>query len=170
MTTTKGESGGLSARERGNLRLLLIANTTSTGGTQITAVALPLLLIQNFQVSAFVLGLFAAARYVPFIVLGVPIGAYVGARDDPKRTMLLADGVRLIALALVPVLWLLDLLSIPVLFVIVLAVASLRVVHDLSSGLFVVRGFDRKNWLTANSRMDSLFSVMESVGPPIAGA
>lgn len=170
MSGTEQATAGLSARERWNLRLLLIAETTSTGGTQVTAVALPLLLIQSFAISPFVLSAFAAARYLPYVFLGVPIGRYVDTQRDPRRTMLAADATRLLTIVLVPVLWLVHALVVPVLFVIILAVASLRVLYDLSSSVFVVRSFDRSNWLTANSRVDSLFAVMESAGPPIAGA
>lgn len=171
MTAAQQEStrSGLSAQERRNLTLLLIGETTSTGGTQITAIALPLLLVQSFRISALTLSLFAAARYLPYIFLGVPLGMYADSRKNLRRTMLIADASRLFAIALIPILWSLNMLSIPLLFGIVLVVAAIRVVYDLCSSVFVVRNFYRTSWLIANSRLDTLFSTMECAGPSIAG-
>lgn len=149
-------------------RLLLLGGTTSIIGTQITAVALPLLLIAGLTTSAMALSLVAAARYVPFIVLSVPVGAVVDRRD-PLLVMLLADASRLVLMALIPVLSFAGLLSVPMVLLLVLATATGRVFFDLSSAKLVVTRFHRSSWLRVNSGLDTAANVGELVGPPAAG-
>jgi Na+/melibiose symporter-like transporter len=159
----------LTRRERENARLLVAADTTSVIGTQITAVALPLLVIADLTASALVLSLIAASRYLPFIFLSPPAGV-LADRVDPRRTMLVADGARLLLIGVIPALYFLGVLSVPVVIALVTATASARVFFDLSEGKFVLANFRRSAWLGVNSRIDTYTNSAELVSPAAAGA
>jgi Na+/melibiose symporter-like transporter len=159
----------LTRRERENARMLVAADTTSVIGTQITAVALPLLVIADLTASALVLSVIAACRYIPFIFLSPPAGV-LADRVDPRRTMLFADGARLLLIGTIPVLYFLGVLSVPVVIVLVTATASARVFFDLSEGKFVLANFRRTAWLGVNSRIDTYTNSAELVSPAAAGA
>lgn len=85
-----------------DFRLLWIGETTSKLGSSVTAVALPLVAVVTLHASTLAVGLVAAAGWVPWVVLGLPAGAWVDRL--PRRPLLLAcDAVSAAAFLSVPV-------------------------------------------------------------------
>src|SRR5579883_454780 len=80
--------------------LLWSGQTVSTLGTNISALALPLLVLALTHSPALA-GLLAAARQLPYLLLSLPAGALVD-RWNRKRTMIVCDLVRWLALGSVP--------------------------------------------------------------------
>lgn len=76
--------------------LLWSGQTVSTLGTNISALALPLLVLALTHSPALA-GLLAAARQLPYLLVSLPAGALVD-RWDRKRTMIYCDLVRWLAL------------------------------------------------------------------------
>ncbi|MEU9885481.1 hypothetical protein [Sphaerisporangium sp. NPDC051011] len=68
-------------RER-DFRLLWVGETASAFGSSVTTVALPLVAITVLQANALVVGVLAAASWVPWVLIGllgtVPLGALLG--------------------------------------------------------------------------------------------
>lgn len=85
-----------------NLDFLLLwsGQTVSTLGTNISALALPLLVLALTHSPALA-GLLAAARQLPYLLLSLPAGALVD-RWERKRTMICCDLLRWLALGSVP--------------------------------------------------------------------
>lgn len=71
-------------------------------GTQVSQLALPLLLLDVTGGDAALTGIFVALRTVPPLVLLLPAGAWLD-RWDRKRVMILSDAARAVALAAVPI-------------------------------------------------------------------
>ncbi len=80
--------------------LLWSGQTVSTLGTNISSLALPLLVLALTHSPALA-GLLAAARQLPYLLLSLPAGALVD-RWNRKRTMIVCDLVRWLALGSVP--------------------------------------------------------------------
>ena len=92
-----------------NFLLLWSGQTVSTLGTNISQLALPLLVLALTHSPALA-GALAAARQLPYLLLSLPAGALVD-RWDRKRTMIWCDLVRWLALGSVPLAFALDHLS-----------------------------------------------------------
>src|SRR5947209_2579172 len=90
--------------------LLWSGQIVSAIGTEVTLLAFPLLILALTHSPAEA-GLLGALRSLPFIVLTLPAGVMVD-RWDRKRTMIIADTVRAIALGSIPITLLLGHLSI----------------------------------------------------------
>ena len=80
--------------------LLLLADLVSTTGTEMTAVALPWFVLVTTG-SPVRTGLVLAAEVLGLAVCGLP-GGVVLQRLGPRRTLLAADGGRVIAVGLIP--------------------------------------------------------------------
>jgi len=88
-------------RGRRALRLLWAGQSVSLLGDQVTVLALPLAALAGGASVAQVAILVGATR-VPFLLLGLPAGVWV-SRVGLRRSMLLADFLRAVALASLPV-------------------------------------------------------------------
>jgi MFS family permease len=159
---------GLAGHERGNLRLLLIGQTTSVIGTQTTAVALPLLATGLAGASSLAISLIAAARYLPFLFLAIPAGI-LADRYNPRSLMIFSDVARLALLTLLPALYFTHTLSVAVIIGVVLLVTTARVLFDLSLNNHIINSFSERSWLTVNSRIDAFTEAGGLTGPPMAG-
>jgi MFS family permease len=70
-----GEPSGL-LRHR-DFRLLWLGQTTSRFGSNVTTVALPLVAVVALHAGSFTVGLLTAAAWLPWLLLGLPAGAWV---------------------------------------------------------------------------------------------
>src|SRR3954465_11914982 len=76
--------------------------TISNLGNSVTLFALPLLIFK-LTGSAFNLGLMSAAQFIPYLLFGLVLGAWVD-RVDRKRLMIRADICRAAMIATIPLL------------------------------------------------------------------
>ena len=96
--------GSLLARHR-DFRRYWMGQTLSVFGTQITAVALPLVAVLSLHAGAEAVGAIAAATYLPNAVLPLFVGNWLDGRQL-RPVMILADVIRAAALLLVPLAYL----------------------------------------------------------------
>src|SRR3954466_6847375 len=83
--------------------------TISNLGSSFTDFALPLLIFK-LTGSALNLAIASATTFLPFLLFGLPIGAWVD-RVDRKRLMIITDLLRALVLASIPLLAALGMLS-----------------------------------------------------------
>src|SRR5437667_4417323 len=98
------------ARLSPDFRKFWIGQTISQLGSSFTLFATPLLIF-NLTHSAVNLGIATAANFVPYLLIGLIIGAWVD-RVDRKRLMISVDIARAAVIALIPLLSLLDVLEV----------------------------------------------------------
>jgi MFS family permease len=148
---------------------LLIAEITSSLGSQFTALALPWFVLVTTG-SPTKMGLVFAAELLPMALLGIPAGTVVD-RLGPKTAMLVADGARAPVVAAIPFLRELGGLS----FGLILALGAL---HGLFSCAYftcqrlilpAVVGEDEQTVAQANSLVEGATNVTQLVGPALAG-
>jgi MFS family permease len=153
---------------RRDFRLLLLGQTTSQLGTQVSGVAVPLLAVLTLSASPLKLGLVNAAGTVAFTLIGLPAGAWVD-RMRRRPVLVVSDLARAALLLTVPVAALVGVLTIGQLIVVSLLVGVARVFFDVGyqSYLPAVTGIDRL--LTANSAMETLRAGGQFVGPGVGG-
>jgi len=144
------------------------ASAVSGLGTYITIFALQALVVLTLDGSATDVGWLNAARWLPYLVFGLIVGAIVdGRRRLPL--MVSTDLMQAMLLLTIPVLWWLDLLSLPTLMVVVIGYGTASVVNGAASMSFLPRLLDAKNLQPAHARIDGADAVASTAGPALGG-
>ena len=141
----------------------------SSFGGAVTAVAMPVLVIQYLNASAVEVGLVNAAQLIPYAVLGLLAGAYVD-RWRRKPVLVWSSVGRAVALGLVPVLGLLGLLQPWVLVLVLLAFGSFSVFGFAATQSLLPRLVPRNRLVIANARIDQTDATAQTAGPALGGA
>jgi MFS family permease len=158
----------LSLAAHRDFRLLLLGQTTSQFGTQISGVAIPLLAVLTLHASAFQVGLIGAASTISFAVIGLPAGAWLDRR--PRRRFLIgSDVARAVLLASIPVAGLLGVLSLAQVIVVALLAGFARVFFDVGYQSYIPTVIGTERVLAGNSAMEFLRSSGQVAGPGIGG-
>ncbi|MFD6141133.1 MFS transporter [Promicromonospora sp. NPDC060271] len=144
------------------------ANATSTLGTGVTAVALPLVAVLVLDAGPSQMGLLAAASYAAWLVLGLPAGALV-ARSRVRGIQVAADLVRAAAIGSVPVAWWLDALTFGHLVAVALVVSFANVLFDTANTTYFVSVVPKNRIQDRNSLMSATHGVGELAGPSLGG-
>ncbi|SOD62153.1 Major Facilitator Superfamily protein [Streptomyces zhaozhouensis] len=151
-----------------SFRNLWTAQTVSLFGTQACVVIIPLLALETLDASAFEMGLLGSAESLAVLLLGLWIG--VTADRYPRRSVMVTSNIlRLLLIGLIPVAYVLDVLSIPLLFVAVFLVGALTLLYDSALSSHVVMTFDRRQLPKINSYMEGSTAVSEVAGPGLGG-
>ncbi len=84
-----------------DFRWFWIGETVSRFGSSVSTVALPLIAVSVLQASTFEVGLLSAAAWLPWLLIGLPVGAWVD-RWQRRPIMQLASAASLILFASIP--------------------------------------------------------------------
>ncbi|MFG2586210.1 MFS transporter [Streptomyces malaysiensis] len=96
-----GIRGGLLHRHR-DFRLLWCGETAGKFGASVTGVAMPLVAVSTLHANTFEVGLLSAAAWAPWLIIGLPVGAWVD-RLRRRPIMLASAAISLLLFASVPV-------------------------------------------------------------------
>ncbi|MDF3289705.1 MFS transporter [Streptomyces silvisoli] len=89
-------------RRHPDFRLLWCGEIAGKFGASVTGVAMPLIAVSELRASTFDVGLLTAAAWAPWLLIGLPVGAWVD-RLPRRPIMLTAAAVSLVVFACVPV-------------------------------------------------------------------
>ncbi|MEU7835892.1 MFS transporter [Nonomuraea sp. NPDC049129] len=153
----------------GDFRRLWIGQTTSQLGTQAAQVILPLIAVVALSAGTEQVGLLRAVQQAPILLLSLFAGAGVDRRRSTD-VMVLADVGRTVVLAVVPVLYLLGMLDIPLLVLVAFLVGALSVYFDVASQTSLVRLVKRDQLAQGTSVLEASRSAAQIAGPAIGGA
>ncbi len=143
-------------------------STISNAGTAVTAVAMPLLAVLVLRVSSFQTGLLAAAADLAWLVIGLPAGVIVG-RWPLRGTQVVMDVVRALAVASVPIAYLMHDLVFAQLIVVALIVGFATVVFDIGNSTFLVSIVSDDELAKRNSLTTGSDAAVQLGGPATAG-
>jgi len=144
------------------------AGTTSSLGSAVGAVALPLTALGVLNASAFEMGLIAAASYVAWIVLGLPAGVLV-QRLPLRGTQVAADLARAAAVASIPLAWWFDRLTVGQLVVVALVTSFANVLFDVANSTFLPEIVSREQLQSRNSLTSATHASTQLGGPAVGG-
>ncbi len=116
--------GGL-LRQR-NFRLFWVGETVNQLGSAMAVIGVPLLAVLFLRATTFDVGVLAAAAYLPWLVIGLPAGAWVD-RLPPRPVMICCDAASAVLYASVPVAWAFGALTIGQLFAVQLLAGAAAV-------------------------------------------
>ena len=154
-------------RESKAFRRLLLGESVSVIGTQVTAVAVPLQVYAQTR-SVAAVGLLGLAGLVPLIVFGLYGGAIADAVDRRKLVLLCSSGNLLLALVLVGQALVGSGRTWP-LYVIVAAQSALFAVDSPARSTFIPRLLPVRLLPAANALKLMEFNLAVTVGPLLAG-
>jgi MFS family permease len=153
----------------GDFGRLWAALSVSLMGTEITALALPLLAALTLGASALEMGILAAAGQVPFLLFSLPAGAWVDRL--PRRPVLIAtDVASSLLLVSVPLAVPFGGPNFPHLVVVAFGVGTMAVVSEVAHYAYVPSLVGRERLTESNSRLQVSYSAAAAAGPGLAGA
>lgn len=155
-------------RNRG-FRLLWFGEGVSVLGSMTSTVVLPLLAVERFNASAWEMGLLAAATWLPWLVLGLVVGALVD-RFDNRRVMISADLFAAGAFASIPLGALVGALGITQLLTVALVTGTCSVFFRTAYVGFIPAVVADEQLDGANARLVGTESAMQVAGPGLGGA
>lgn len=149
-------------------RQLFASTTVSQFGVHITHLAVPLVAIMALDASPFQVGLLGALLMAPFLLVGLPAGAWVD-RMRRQPVLIAGDLGRALVLATIPVAWWLDVLTLWHLYAVALAYGAFHVFFDVAYQSYLPHLVGRANLVEGNSKLEAVRASAELGGPAIAG-
>ncbi len=154
-------------RNRG-FGLLWFGEGVSLLGNATTSILLPLVAVVAFDAGPGWMGLLAAAAWLPWLVIGLPAGAWVD-RLPARGVMIVADLVAAASLASVPVGWALGVLTLPQLLAVALLGGACTVFFRTAYVVFLPQVVAPEQLEPANARLFGTESAMQIAGPGVGG-
>ncbi|MCX4474759.1 MFS transporter [Micromonospora sp. NBC_01655] len=155
-------------RER-TFRRYWSAQTVSYFGDEVTTLALPLLAVLGAGAGPAEMGYLTAAALAPNLFFSLLAGAWVDRLPHKRRLMILADIGRALLLAVLPVLYLFDLLALPQLYLIAFATGTLAVFFEVARAPLFVSLVRRPDYVAANTLISGSRAMSLVAGPSIGG-
>ncbi|WP_204073273.1 MFS transporter [Planotetraspora phitsanulokensis] len=151
-----------------DFRLLWAGETTSMLGSAVAGVALPLVAVVTLHASTLTVGLLTAAAWLPWLLIGLPAGAWVDRL--PKRPMMLAcNSVSMVVFASVPIAAWLGALTMTHLLVAATVGGVAKVFFTLAYRAYLPSLVGGERLLEANTRLQGSESAAQIAGPGLAG-
>lgn len=154
-------------RERG-FPAFWVGQGLSQLGAQFAAIAMPIVAVSVLHATDAQMGFLHAAETAAFLLVGLPAGAWLD-RMRKRHVMIAADLVRVVAVALVPLLFLAGMLEIWHLFVIGAVVGVATVFFDVGYQSFVPVLVRDEHVGPANGALEATAQTMRLGGPAVAG-
>lgn len=147
---------------------LVLSATTSNLGAQVSLLALPLIAILGLHASAAQVGLLAALGTLPYLLVGLPVGAWL-ERARLKPVLFSAAMGRAAVLSCVPILWALHRVDIVVLDWTAVLVGFMSTFYDIAWQAYLPALVGNSRLHEANSRLTFASSGAQVFGPGLAG-
>lgn len=165
MTTNASSAPPFPSRD---FRRFWWGETVSSFGSYVTLLALQTVVVLTLDGTAQDVGWLNSARWLPYLVLGLVVGALVD-RHRRRPVMVVTDLAQAALLGVIPVAWALDALSMPLLLVVVACYGAASLVNGAASTSFVPRLVAREHLQRAHARLDGADAVAQTAGPALAG-
>src|SRR5919112_1157103 len=151
-----------------DFRRLWAAQSASLFGSEITALALPLMAVLVLNASPLQMGLLAAAGTAPFLLCSLLAGVWVDRRQR-RPVLIAADIARAGLLLSIPLTAWLGILRIEQLYVVTFLVGVLGVFFEVAHYAYVPSLVGRESVVEGNSKLQISYSAAEAGGPGVAG-
>jgi MFS family permease len=167
--------GGVSGRRRfGGLlrqrsfRLLWTGETISQLGNAMALVGVPLVAVTVLHASTFTVGVLAAAAWLPWLVIGLPAGAWVD-RWPARRVMIVCDVISALLYASVPIAAWAGVLTTWLLVAVQLAGGAASVLFMTAYQVYLPSLVAPGELIEGNTKMQGSASAAAFAGPSLAG-
>ena len=137
-------------------------------GNYVTVIALQFVVVLTLGGTATQVGWLNSTRWLPYLAIGLIVGALVDRRRR-RPLMVATDLTRALLLIAIPLAYVMDVLSLPLLLVIVAAFGTASLVNDAASMSFLPRLVPGEHLQRAHARIDGTDAVAQTSGPALAG-
>jgi MFS family permease len=151
-----------------DFRLLWAGETTSALGTNITRLALPLVAVVTLDAGAFAVSALTAATWLPWLLIGLPAGAWVD-RLPRRPVMLVCDAVSLLLLVSVPIAAWAGAATLTHLLVVAVLVGAAGVFFQTAYQVYLPGLVPPQHLAEANAKLQGSEAAAQVAGPGIAG-
>jgi MFS family permease len=155
----------VSLRRNRDFMVLWTSQVVSTVGSRVSSIAYPLLVLAVTHSPAKA-GVVGFAQTLPFLLLYLPAGAFIDRRDR-KRTMIVCDAGRAVALGSIAVTVALGWLSLAQVVAVALIEGSLFVLFDLAEGAALPQLVTGEQLQTAIAQNQAKTQGADVVGQPL---
>ena len=145
------------------------AASVSLIGDAVTRLALPLVAITILDATPLEVGILGAAQLGPFLLLGLPAGAFIDRIERVLPLMVLADVARATLLLSVPLAYTAGALSLGQLYAVAFATGVFTVFFDNASSAYLPSLIERRLLVDGNSKLETSRSSAQIAGPALAG-
>jgi predicted MFS family arabinose efflux permease len=153
--------GSLLRRDR-DFRLLWSGETINRFGSAISGVAIPLIAISELDASTFEVGLLTAATWAPWLLIGLPAGAWIDRRL--RRPLMIGSSlVSLLLLTVVPLAAFADALSVQLLLAIALLTGA-AVVFQTAYTAYLPTLLNPEDHAEGNAKLQGSASAAQIAG------
>jgi MFS family permease len=151
-----------------NFRLFWTGETTSQLGNAMARVAMPLLAVDVLHASNFLVASITTAAYVPWLIIGLPIGAWID-RSRPRLLMIAADLLSLVLYSSVPIAYWLGALTISQVLAVALLTGVCSVVFLTGYQVFLPSLLKSDELIEGNAKIQAGGSATRIGGPGLGG-
>ena len=137
-------------------------------GTQVSALAIPIVAAVALRASPIVFSLLTVLGFLPFILFALPAGAWVD-RMRRKRILIVGDAARALLLATIPITYAFGALTIWQLLVIQFVVGIFTVFFDVAYQSYLPQLVHRDHLIEGNSKLQLTVSIAQVAGPSLSG-
>jgi MFS family permease len=155
-------------RER-SFRRYWSASTISMFGDQISGIALPLTAVLVLHATATQMGYLTALEWLPSLLFGLHLGAFVDRRGHRRVTMIVADLGRALVYGSIPVCYALHVLTLPQLYSVMFAAGALSVLFGVADGTLFVSVVPPDRYVDGQSLIYGSRALSFTGGPSIGG-
>ena len=153
---------------RADVRALWFGETVSELGSSVSSLAIPLVAVVTLHAGALATAVLIAAAWLPWVLIGLPAGAWVD-RLPARKVMIAADLLSVLAFASVPVAAWLGVLTLAQLLACALLGGCAAVFFQTSYQVFLPSLLDGDELASANALMHGSQSAGRVGGPGLAG-
>lgn len=151
-----------------DFRLLWIGETTSRFGTGVTTVSLPLVAVATLHADVLSVSLLTAATWLPWLLIGIPAGAWVD-RWACRPVMMACNVLSMLLYVSVPLAAWLGALTITYLLVVALLNGAANVFFTTAYQSYLPRLLDKQDLMEGNAKLQGSDSVSRIAGPSLGG-
>jgi MFS family permease len=137
-------------------------------GSQVTALALPLIAALTLHATPWQMGLLAASGSAPVLVVGLFAGVWVD-RIRRRPVMIATDVGRALLLSIIPLAAATGVLRMEILYAVMLLTGSLTVLFDVAHMSFVPSLVSANQLVDGNSKIKTTSAAAEVAGPSLGG-
>jgi len=161
-----GRRGGL-WRQR-NFRLFWAGESISEVGNSVNLVVIPLVALDTLHTSTFIVTLLTAMVWLPWVVIGIPAGAWVD-RLPPRPVMLACDAVSAAAYVSVPVAAWCGVLTVAQLIAVTLVAGTAAVFFNSAYQVLLPGVVDEADLAEGNAKLLGSQQAAQVGGPGLGG-
>ena len=137
-------------------------------GSQVTALALPLIAALMLHATPWQMGLLAASGSAPVLLVGLFAGVWVD-RVRRRPVMIATDLGRALLLSMIPLAFVAGMLRMELLYVVMLLTGSLTVLFDVAHLSFVPSLVTGEHLVDGNSKIETTSAAAQVAGPSLGG-